>query len=186
LALWAAHCHAVEAFSVTPYVVITAPTTESAKTLTLEVLAQLVPNPWLVVQPSDAVMFRKVQSSVTVLIDEGDTIFGGRGRPTLRAILDAGNRRGAVVPRVVRGAVVDYPVFGAKALAGIGEPPDTIGSRSILIRLKRKVPRERVERFSADVATKEAGPVRRQSHRLGRGFLHAGEIALGRGETHGT
>jgi hypothetical protein len=160
IALWVAHCHALAAFQVTPYLALTAPTLESAKTLTLEVLAELVPDPWMVIQPSDAVVFHRLQSSATLLLDELDTIFSGRARSTLRGILDAGNRRGAAVPRIVRGEVHDFPVFGAKALAGIGELPHTIASRSIVIRLKRKLPHERVARFRPDVAFEESQAIR--------------------------
>ena len=40
-----------------------------------------------------------------------------------------------------------FPVFCAKAIAGIGTLPDTIGDRSIVIRLKRRRRGESVARF---------------------------------------
>ena len=41
----------------------------------------------------------------------------------------------------------DFPVFGAKVLAGIGKLPDTVADRSIPIEMRRKTPGEYTERF---------------------------------------
>jgi hypothetical protein len=56
-----------------------------------------------------------------------------------------------MVPRCVgpKMDVGNFSTYCAKALAGIGELPDTIADRSIPIRMKRKRPVDRVERFRA-------------------------------------
>lgn len=91
LALWVAHTWALDAFEVSPYLVITSPEKRSGKTRLLEVLEQLVPRPWRVVQPSEAVLFRKVSKDRPVLLlDEADAIFAGERRDhhePLRAVL---------------------------------------------------------------------------------------------------
>jgi len=49
-----------------------------------------------------------------------------------------------------------FAVFGAKALGGIGQLPDTIGDRSIPIRLQRKKPDESVTRWRRRVVVPAA------------------------------
>ena len=81
----------------------------------------------------------------------------------LRAILNAGHRRGATVPRCigVSSKPQDFNVYCAKVLAGIGVLPDTITDRSIPIRLARKRRSEHVERFrSLDLARAHHASVR--------------------------
>ena len=89
----------------------------------------------------------------TLLFDEVDAIFGRHGKDDpaedLRAMLNSGHRRGATIPRCVgpTHGVVDFPVFAAAALAGLGDLPDTLMSRSIIIRMRRRLASERIEPF---------------------------------------
>jgi hypothetical protein len=166
--LWTAHTHASAASDSTPYLAIESAEPESGKTRTLEVAEHLAARAWLLVEPSEAAMFRKIERDrPTILLDESDALWGAKadGREGLRALLNAGYRRGATVPRVVGdGAgmtVQDFPVYGPKALAGLaGRLPRTIASRSIPIRLRRRASGERVERFRARRAAAELGPLR--------------------------
>jgi 5S rRNA maturation endonuclease (ribonuclease M5) len=166
--LWTAHTHAAEASDTTPYLAIESAEPESGKTRTLEVAEHLTARAWLLVEPSEAAMFRKIERDrPTILLDESDALWGAKadGREGLRALLNAGYRRGATVPRVVGdGAgmtVQDFPVYGPKALAGLaGRLPRTIASRSIPIRLQRRAKGEQVERFRARRAAAELGPLR--------------------------
>jgi len=128
----------------------------------------LVRKPWRAVSPSEAVIYRKVEADrPTLLLDEVDAIFGPKPSERtegLRALLNAGNRRGRTVPRVVgegrKMQVHDFPTFCAKALAGIGRLPDTVTDRGISIRLQRRARGEAVERFRYRAAAAEAGPLR--------------------------
>ncbi len=65
--------------------------------------------------------------------------------------MNSGHRRGAVAGRcVVRGKIVEteeIPSFAAVALAGLGWLPDTILSRSIIVRMRRRAPDEKIESF---------------------------------------
>src|SRR5689334_1742067 len=104
LALWVLHAWALEAFNYSPILTITSPTPRCGKTLLLELLGMVVPQPEPMIRPSEAVLFRLIGSEPrpTLLIDEVDAIFRKEGDPTtegLRAMLNAGNRRGATVPR---------------------------------------------------------------------------------------
>jgi hypothetical protein len=153
VALWIIHTHLIEHVDQTPYLSITSPDTECGKSRLMEVLEVLVARAWLVINPSEAVAFRQIDAMVpTLLLDEVDTIFSpqsARFHEGLRAIIDAGHRRGTMVPRATdfgRG-VEHFSPFCAKALAGIGTLPDTISRRSIYIRLGRKKKDEQVEKF---------------------------------------
>jgi hypothetical protein len=55
--------------------------------------------------------------------------------------------------------VKQFPVFGPKALAGIGKLPDTIADRAIPIRMLKRKQNERVTRFHDRVARREASPI---------------------------
>jgi Protein of unknown function (DUF3631) len=102
---------------------------------------------------TEAALFRSlaVEPPPTLLWDEIDTVFTRRECEAQRGILNAGYERGTPVARCVgeggKQEAKDFEVFGAKALAGIGQLPDTVADRSIPLRLERKAPGEAVERF---------------------------------------
>jgi hypothetical protein len=56
--------------------------------------------------------------------------------------------------------VEDFKTFSAKAIAGIGQLPDTVADRSIAIRLKMKSPDERIERKRERKVHALAAPLR--------------------------
>ena len=112
--------------------------------------------PWLTLSVTEAVLFREIdKTQPTLLLDESDALFkkGGGGnddrREPIRALLNAGFKRGAMVPRCMGNnfEVQHFKVFCAKAFAGIGTLPDTIADRSLPIRLTRKSRSETVERL---------------------------------------
>jgi hypothetical protein len=101
-----------------------------------------------------------------MLLDEADAIFGPRTAERyegLRAILNAGNRKGTPVLRVKlegrKREVDEFDVFGPKAIAGIGKLPDTVADRAIPIRLKRRAPGETVTKFRTRNAKAEAAAI---------------------------
>jgi hypothetical protein len=152
--LWAAHAHMVEYFHTTPRLALLSPEAGSGKTRVLEVLDLLVPRPMFCLSASAAAIFRTLANEqVTLLFDEVDTIFAKRGKEDsnedLRGLLNAGYKRGATIPRCVgpKHEVQYFAVFAATALASLGDLPDTVMSRSVIIRMRRRAPRERVEPF---------------------------------------
>ena len=165
--LWVAHTHAIEAAECTPYLYVTSAEKQSGKTRLLEVLQLLVARPWFTSRVSAAVLVRKVSRDVpTLLLDETDSAFKADKEysEALRGILNAGYRRGGVASLCVKKGgefdLVDFPVFCAKALAGIGQLPDTIADRSIRINMKRRSPGDKVERFRLLAAQDQASPLR--------------------------
>lgn len=155
VALWVLHAHAADAAESTPYLAVTSAERRSGKSRLLELVELLVPRPLLSANVSPAALFRTIAAETpTLLLDEADATFSrnaGERAEELRGLLNAGHRRGAVVIRMVGpGASLKaerFPVFCPKALAGIGELPDTIADRSISIRMKRKSPGEEVTRY---------------------------------------
>ncbi len=166
VALWVVHAHRVLHFEQTPYLTITSPQRQCGKSRLIELLEMLVPRPWVAITPSDAVVYREVHKrKPTLLLDEVDTIFAPKTADRyegLRAIINAGHRRGATVPRCLNfGADAEhFSVYCAKVLAGIGVLPATITDRSIPIRLARKTRSEKVERFRLRTARAECEPIR--------------------------
>jgi hypothetical protein len=164
IALWVAQAHLVESFDVSPILTITSAEMRSGKSLVLDCLELLVPNPFRAVIPSEAVVYTILaqRPRPTMLLDEADAIFGPRSAEKyegLRAILNSGNRRGTPVPRVsmTHGRKVEwFDVFGPKAIAGIGNLPSTVADRSIPIRMKRRTLAEPIAKFRRRIAATEA------------------------------
>lgn len=166
MTLWIVHTHSIAAADTTPYLDISSPERRSRKSTLLEVLELLAAQPWRVIRPSEAVLFRKINLS-SLFLDEVDTVFRDKtaAYEGLRAILNAGHRREVMVPRCVGEGkkidIVEFEVFGVKAFAGIGTLPDTVADRSIPIRLARKARYERVDRFRYRTAAKTAAQIRK-------------------------
>ena len=165
VALWVFHTHALDCTDTTPYLAITSAEKRSGKTLTLEVLSLLVKQPLPTANISDAALFRAIAKlGPTLLFDEIDAVFGpkARDREDLRGMLNAGYRRGAVAWRM-GGAnnttLESFPVYSAKAFAGIGALPDTLADRSIAIRLERRTRDEKIERFRRRDVIDQAEPL---------------------------
>jgi len=144
--LWCVHTHLMDRWESTPRLAFLSAEPASGKTRALEITELLVPNPVVAVNVSPAYLFRKVGSEqgVTLLYDEIDTVFGPKARENeeLRGLLNAGHRKGAVAGRcVVRGKNIEteeIPAYAAVAMAGLGWLPDTILSRSVIIRMRRR------------------------------------------------
>lgn len=167
IALWVAHTHAFQAAECTPYLSINSAEKQSGKTRLLEVLELLVARPWLTGKVTAAALIRKVaRDTPTLLLDETDAAFKGEKEysETLRGVLNSGYRQGGVASICIKGGsnwdVVDYPVFCAKALAGIGKNlPSTVQDRSVVIEMRRKRPEDITHRFKLREVKAESEPV---------------------------
>ena len=166
-ALWTAHAHMAAHFHTSPRLALLSPEPGSGKTRVLEVLQPLVPNAMFNFSASPAAIFRKLaKDDHTLLFDEVDAIFTKRGKDDgnedLRALLNVGYRRGATIPRCVgpQHDVREFAVFAPTALAGLGDLPDTIMSRSIIVRMRRRAPAEQVEQFRLRMHDKQGAALR--------------------------
>ena len=155
--LWIVHTHLMDRWESTPRIAFLSPEPASGKTRALEVTELLVPNPVSAVNVTPAYLFRKVgnEDGATILFDEIDTVFGPKAKENeeIRGLLNAGHRRGAVAGRcVVHGKQIlteEIPAYAPVALAGLGWLPDTIMSRSVIVRMRRRNQDEKVEQFRA-------------------------------------
>lgn len=154
--LWIGHAHAVHAFESTPRLAVLSPEKGSGKTRVLEILGLVAPNPMHAVNISASALFRIVGGGnpPTLLLDEADTYLGvmvAKQHEDLRGLINAGHRRGATVYRSeIAGKSVkvqEFPAYAAAALAGIGDLPDTIIDRSIVITMRRRAQHEPIEPF---------------------------------------
>jgi hypothetical protein len=154
--LWAAHAHGMEAWDTTARLAFLSPEPGSGKTRALEIIGLLVPRPIEAVNMSPSALFRLIgreEGLPTILFDEIDTVFGPKAREQeeLRGLLNAGYHRGAKTYRgIIRGGKVgveEIEAFAAVALAGLNDLPDTLMSRAIIVRMRRRAPKERVEPY---------------------------------------
>jgi hypothetical protein len=153
--LWIVHTHLMDKWESTPRLAFLSAEPASGKTRALEATELLVPHAVSAVNVSPAYLFRKVGNAdgVTILFDEIDTVFGPKAKENeeIRGLLNAGHRKGAVAGRcVVHGKQIlteEIPAYAPVALAGLGWLPDTILSRSIIIRMRRRSQSEKVEQF---------------------------------------
>ena len=152
---WVAHCWLIEAFDTTPRLAVLSPEKGSGKTRVLEVIEPMLPSADLLITPSSSVLFRMIDAAegrYCVLLDECDAYLGARKlsdeQEQVRAIVNSGYRRGASVARnEVSGKDWKprrFAVFAPVALAGIGDLPDTILDRSVVVAMKRRRPQDRV------------------------------------------
>lgn len=147
VALWVFQAHCAEAFGITPRLAVQSPTKGCGKTNLLEIVKEQVPRALPVSNVTAAALFRTIEAHTpTLLIDEADSFM--RENEELRGIVNSGYRRKtAQVVRTV-GDTHEPKTFGTYApmvIACIGELPETIQDRSIVIPLKRKTPEETVE-----------------------------------------
>ena len=151
--LWAAHTWVASQFYTTPRLYLSSAEKGSGKTRALECLGNVCYKPRQTINTSVAALFRIIEDqSPTILLDEADTIFSAKGsdsKEDLRAILNAGYKKGAMVERCEGRdfKVRSHKVFTPVALAGIGKLPDTIMSRSVVIRMKKRSRNESISSY---------------------------------------
>src|SRR5262245_61907066 len=155
-ALWIVHTHMMDKWDSTPRIAFLSPEPASGKSRALEITNLLVPRPMQAVNMSPAALFRSVGSDdglPTILFDEIDTVFGPKAKENeeIRGLFNAGHRRGQKAYRAqVRGTEIGVEAieaFSALAVAGLGWLPDTIMTRSVIVRMRRRHPTEKVEPF---------------------------------------
>lgn len=167
LSLWVLHAYALDAFAISPILVITSPTKRCGKTNAMRVLALVAPRPLLSSNVSAAALFRTVEAArPTLLMDEADTFV--KLSEEHRGLLNAGHTRDAA--QVVRtvGENHEPRVFSTwcpKAVAAIGRLPGTIEDRAIVVTMRRRTVDEPVDRLRPDRIRAEAEVLRRKARR---------------------
>lgn len=160
--LWIFSTHAIEFTDFAPRLGIWSPEKRCGKSLNLEVVGYLSARTIRTGDISPAALFRLIGQDLqppTVLIDESDAIWGGKGNiekgEALRQIANSGFKRGQVAIRMGgkgMDEIKEFPVFSHLALAGIGTSaiPETVADRAIMVEMRRKLAHEEIEEFESD------------------------------------
>ncbi|MFE7812573.1 DUF3631 domain-containing protein [Streptomyces sp. NPDC057433] len=152
--LWVAATHLQPAWQHAPRLAVVGPAKRCGKSRLLDVLTETVHEPMLTINTTPAAVFRSItEEPPTLLVDEADTIFGtpkqAEKNEEMRGLLNAGHQRNRYVTRVVGNDHTPhrFATFAMAALAGIGDLPDTIMDRSVVIRMRRRAEGESVKPF---------------------------------------
>jgi hypothetical protein len=170
LTLWIAFCYSIPQFDYAPRLCFWSPEKRCGKSLALEVVSHLLPNPLMTSSISSASLFRILDrdNSKVILIDESDTVFGRNGdkekAEALRQLLNASFKRGQSVIRCEppKYEPREFKIFAPIALAGIGTSaiPETVADRALMIEMRRMLPNEQILEFESDEVEKYFFPVK--------------------------
>ncbi|MET7299642.1 DUF3631 domain-containing protein [Embleya sp. NPDC005575] len=153
--LWITATHLQPAWQHAPRLAVVGPAKRCGKSRLLDVLTETVHEPFITINATIAAVFRSIgtEEPPTLLVDEADTLFGtakaAERNEELRGLLNASHQRNRPATRVSgpEHKPVQFATFAMAALAGIGDLPDTIMDRSIVVRMRRRAPGERVQPF---------------------------------------
>ncbi|SFJ76281.1 Protein of unknown function [Streptomyces pini] len=163
--LWVAASHIQPALQHAPRLAVVGPTKGCGKSRVLDVLYETVHQPMMTVNTSPAVVFRVIgKNPPTLLVDEADTIFGPKAgeKEDLRGLLNAGHQRNRPAWRISgpEHKPTAFPTFAMAALAGIGDLPDTIMDRAVVLRMQKRKPGERIAPFRSRYSAPELNALR--------------------------
>lgn len=152
LALWVLHTYVYNKFQHTPRLAIISPEKRCGKSTLLDLLELLCWQPEKAASMTEAAMFRMIEAQkskgITLLIDEADSFLPSH--PNIRNLLNSGFEESG---RTLRSTAQDgnwtpskFSTFCPAAVASIGDLPDTVMDRSVVILLRRKTAEETVEK----------------------------------------
>lgn len=154
--LYIAATHAQTAWEHATRLVVKSPIKRCGKTRLQEVARETVHNALPTTNISPAALARSIgeDDPPTLILDEADTVWGKKdqrseGAEDLRGILNSGHSRGW--PYVRWDATARKrelcPTFAMAIIGGIGDMPDTLEDRAVVISMRRRAPAERVAQW---------------------------------------
>ena len=150
LALWVAMTYVMGHLEIAPMVYVTSPEPMCGKSTVMKLLKVFCHRAEMVSKITPAAIYRLIErDQPTLLFDEADRFL--RGNSELNGIINAGHARfeaNVIINKKLPDGnydPVEFPVWCAKAIAGIGNQDDTLTSRSIVISLRRKLVSETVK-----------------------------------------
>ena len=162
MASWIVHAWAHDAADISPVLAFTSPEKRCGKSTAMAVVHALTPRAEIAANLSSAVMFRLIaKHKPTLLIDEADTFL--EAREEMRGMINGGHNKQLAFVWRCEGDDFEpkkFDVWSPKAVAMIGDLPDTLEDRALVIQLKRKESGEAVERMRAS-RVDELLPLRR-------------------------
>jgi len=143
---WVLHTYVFHQFLHTPRWLIWSCGSGYGKSARLSCIRELAYNAWYAIAPSPAVLYHHVRTHprTTLLLDDMENADLWDKRSLLRQIIDAGQRQGAPVPRVINHEVVWFPTFAPLALGTIvardrlHKFPPQILTRSIAFEMRQR------------------------------------------------
>jgi hypothetical protein len=152
--LWTAATHAQPAWEHAPRLAVVSPLKRCGKSRLLDVVAETCHAPLITINATIAAVVRSIGADPpTLLVDEADTLWGTRkqadANEDLRGLLNAGHQRNRPMLRwdVTSRSAEQLDTFAMALLAAIGELPDTIMDRAVIIRMRRRAPGEHVQPY---------------------------------------
>jgi len=151
--LYTAATHAQTSWEHASRLVVKSPIKRCGKTRLQEVARELVHNPLPTTNISPAALARSISEDnpPTLILDEADTVWGKKdqrseGAEDLRGILNAGHSRGWPYVRWDASSRKRElcPTFAMAIIGGIGDMPDTIEDRAVVLSMRRRAPGEHV------------------------------------------
>lgn len=161
--LWCAATHGQPAWEHAPRLAAISPVKRCGKSRLMDVTEAVCHNVLMTVNISVAALVRSINPNdpPTLMVDEADTLFGTKraaeNHEDVRGILNSGHQRNRPYTRwdIMTRSSEQCPTFAMAMLASIGDLPDTIMDRAVVIRMRRRGPGETVSPFRS----RRDGPV---------------------------
>jgi hypothetical protein len=154
VALWVAATHAQPAWEHALRLAVVSPLKRCGKSRLVDVVAETCHHPLITVNATIAAVVRSIGNDPpTLLVDEADTLWGSRkqadANEDLRGLLNAGHQRNRPMLRwdITTRSLDALDTFAMAMLAAIGDLPDTIMDRAVVIRMRRRAPGEQVDPY---------------------------------------
>ena len=149
VALWIVLTYLHDAVDILPILLISSPEEECGKSTLLKLILYLSNRPVRAGNISAAAIYRTIKDICpTMCLDEAETYL--KDNEEMRGVIDSGHERefAWVIRTAMEGEeTVQFSTWCPKALAQIGLPKRTILSRSIHIRLSRKLKDDKTEKL---------------------------------------
>jgi Protein of unknown function (DUF3631) len=182
--LYTAATHGQTAWEHATRLVVKSPIKRCGKTRLQEVARELVHEPLPTTNISTAALARSIDEAdpPTLILDEADTVFGKKEQrieaaEDLRGILNSGHSRGWPYvrwdPKARQREVCS--TFAMATVGGIGNMPDTIEDRAVIVTLQRRAAGERVTQWRSRRAIPALREIRDRLHAWVQ--LHIEELA---------
>lgn len=154
--LYIAATHAQPCWEHAPRLVIKSPLKRCGKTRLMEFCMKVMHAPQPTTNISTAALVRLISPNdpPTIILDEADTIFKDKRSEKaedIRGILNSGHSRGFPYIRwdMLKRTAEYCPTFAMAVIGGIGDMPDTIEDRAVVIKMRRRAPGETVKPWRA-------------------------------------
>ncbi len=167
VALWVLHTHAFTAAQVSPILLITSPRPRCGKSRLLSIVAAVAARPLAASSATPAAIYRAVEKwRPTLILDEFDA--AKKENEEMRAVLNSGHTPATAY--VLRTVGEDheprhFSTWAPKAVGLIGATWETLEDRAVRVEMRRRAPREAIERMRAADLEAAAAPWKQKAVR---------------------